>query len=72
MQVIAHTSVRCAQVGVAEQHVLGGLVKSQFVKMLADGPFPKDISLPVHFDPGVLQQLRVGNLGVADGLVHQN
>ena len=40
MQVIAHTSVRCAQVGVAEQHVLGGLVKSQFVKMLADGPFP--------------------------------
>ena len=72
MQVVAHASVGGAHVGIAEEHVLGRLVEAQLVKVLADGPFPENISLPVHFDHSVVQQLLVGNLGIADGLVHQD
>ena len=40
--------------------------------MLADGPFPQNIALPVHFDHSVIQKLFIRYFRVSDRLVYQD
>ena len=40
--------------------------------MIGDGPFPQDVSFPVHLDHTVIQQFFVGYLGIVQRLVYQD
>ena len=73
MHPVAHAfGLRLAVVGVAGEGVLGAFAEAHFVEMLVAVPFPYDVAVPVHFEDHVVEELLVGNLGIAGVAVRED
>ena len=52
-------------VGVASHGVLAAFVESEFIEVVAAQPFPDDVAVPVGFHNQVVDELLVGDFGIA-------